>query len=120
MSFIEEFKKFAFKGNVIDLSVGVIMGSAFGKMVTAVVEDLFMPMVHPLLAKADQHWSSIVIGPGIKIGHFAAALLNFFVISLVVFILAKLLYGLKESEEAADVDGSTEKLLREIRDALKK
>ncbi|CCM10536.1 Large-conductance mechanosensitive channel [Cardinium endosymbiont cEper1 of Encarsia pergandiella] len=120
MSFIKEFKRFAFKGNVIDLSVGVIIGGAFGKMVTAVVEDLFMPMVHPLLAKADQHWSSIVIGPGIKIGHFAAALLNFFVISLVVFILVKVLYGLKESDEEVNADTSTEKLLREIRDALKK
>ncbi|MGI2298241.1 large conductance mechanosensitive channel protein MscL [Candidatus Cardinium hertigii] len=118
MSFIEEFKKFAFRGNVIDLSVGVIMGSAFGKMVTAIVEDLFMPMVHPLLAKADQHWSSIVIGPGIKIGHFAAAVLNFFVISLVVFVLVKMLYGLKELEKAPNADGSTER--PEIRDALKK
>lgn len=51
MSFIKEFKKFAIRGSVIDLSVGIIMGGALGKIVTSVVEDLFMPMIHPLLVK---------------------------------------------------------------------
>lgn len=122
MRFIEEFKKFALRGNVIDLAVGVIMGGAFGNMVTAVVEDLFMPMIHPLLAEADQHWQSIVIGPGIKIGHFGAAVLNFFIISLVVFALVKVIHSLKRSEEKSEADPptATEKLLMEIRDALKK
>lgn len=122
MRFIKEFKKFAIRGNVIDLSVGIIMGSAFSKIVTAVVEDLFMPMMHPLLAQTDQNWQSIVIGPGIKIGHFAAAVLDFLIISLVVFVLVKVIHRLKKSEEKpiSKAPTPTEKLLMEIRDALKK
>lgn len=119
MSFIKEFKKFAIRGNVVDLSVGIIMGSAFGKIITSVIEDLFMPMINPLLV-VDRSWQSIVIGPGIKIGHFMAALLNFLVIGLATFFLIRIIHKLKKSEEKADAPTPMEKLLMEIRDALKK
>lgn len=119
MRFIQEFKKFALRGNVIGLSVGMIMGSAFGKIVTAVIEDLFMPMVNPLLV-TDRNWQSIEVGPGIKIGHFIASVLNFLVISLVIFAVIKLMHTVKKSEEQVAGPTATEKLLIEIRDALKK
>ncbi|WP_342265236.1 large conductance mechanosensitive channel protein MscL [Cardinium endosymbiont of Philonthus spinipes] len=119
MSFIKEFKKFAMRGNVVDLSVGVIMGGAFGKIVTSIVEDLVMPMINPLLI-TERNWQSIQIGPGIKIGHFVAAVLNFLVISLIIFAMIRLIHRLKKSEAKAEVPTVTEKLLIEIRDALKK
>ena len=121
MSFIKEFKKFAIRGNVIDLSVGIIMGGAFGKIITSVIEDLFMPMINPLLV-TDHNWQSIEVGPGIKVGQFAAAVLNFLVISVVIFALIRIMYRLKKAEEQekSEAPTPTEKLLMEIRDALKK
>ena len=127
MRFIQEFKKFAIRGNVVDLSVGIIMGAAFGKIVTSAVEDLFMPMVNPLLV-IDRGWEAIVIGPGIKLGRFLAAVLNFMVISLATFFLIRIIHKLQKSEEKAEekpeekpqAPTPTEKLLMEIRDALKK
>ncbi len=121
MRFIKEFKKFAIRGNVVDLSVGIIMGGAFGKIITSAIEDLFMPMINPLLV-GDRNWESIVIGPGIKIGHFFAAVLNFLVISLAIFVFINIIHKLKKSEEKPDSEAptSTEKLLMEIRDLLKK
>ncbi|WP_419241373.1 large conductance mechanosensitive channel protein MscL [Cardinium endosymbiont of Nabis limbatus] len=123
MSFIQEFKKFAIRGNVVDLSVGIIMGAAFGKIVASAVEDLFMPMINPLLV-INCNWESIVIGPGIKIGRFLAAILNFLVISLATFFLIRVIHKLQKSEEKSEEAPQgptpTEKLLMEIRDALKK
>ncbi|TSJ81048.1 MAG: large conductance mechanosensitive channel protein MscL [Candidatus Cardinium sp.] len=123
MSFIQEFKKFAIRGNVVDLSVGIIMGAAFGKIVTSAVEDLFMPMVNPLLV-IDQGWEAIVIGPGIKLGRFLAAVLNFMVINLATFFLIRIIHKLQKFEEKVEekeqAPTPTEKLLMEIRDALKK
>jgi large conductance mechanosensitive channel len=95
MAFIEDFKKFAFKGNVIDLAVGVVIGGAFGKIVSALVADLFMPVVALVLPSGDWRSSGVVLRHAadpkddviIKYGDFFGAVLDFFVIAIVLFIV---------------------------------
>jgi large conductance mechanosensitive channel len=95
MTFIEDFKKFAFKGNVIDLAVGVVIGGAFGKIVSALVADLFMPMVALILPSGDWRNSGLVLRHAadpkddvvIKYGDFFGAVLDFLVIALVLYIV---------------------------------
>jgi large conductance mechanosensitive channel len=95
MAFIEDFKKFAFKGNVVDLAVGVVIGGAFGKIVSALVADLFMPIVALVLPSGDWRNSGLVLRHGgdpkddviIKYGDFFGAVLDFLVIALVLFII---------------------------------
>ena len=95
MAFIEDFKKFAFKGNVVDLAVGIVVGGAFGKIVSALVADIFMPLVALVLPSGDWRANGFVLREAsdpkdnviIKYGDFFGALLDFFVISLVLFIV---------------------------------
>jgi large conductance mechanosensitive channel len=95
MPFIEDFKKFAFKGNVIDLAVGVVIGGAFGKIVSALVADLFMPMVALVLPSGDWRNSGLVLRHAadpkddvvIKYGDFFGAVLDFLIIALVLYIV---------------------------------
>ena len=95
MAFIEDFKKFAFKGNVVDLAVGVVIGAAFGKIVSAVVADLVMPIVSLVLPSGDWRTSGIVIRTAadpkdnvvLKYGDFLGACLDFFVVALALFLI---------------------------------
>ena len=95
MAFIEDFKKFAFKGNVIDLAVGVVIGGAFGKIVSALVADLFMPLVALVLPSGDWRNSGLVLrravdpkdDVAIKYGDLFGAVLDFLVIALVLYII---------------------------------
>jgi len=95
MAFIEDFKKFAFKGNVIDLAVGVVIGGAFGKIVSALVADLFMPLVSLVLPSGDWRANGLVLRQApdpkdnvvIQYGDFFGAVLDFMVIALVLFIV---------------------------------
>jgi large conductance mechanosensitive channel len=95
MAFIEDFKKFAFKGNVVDLAVGVVIGAAFGKIVSALVADLFMPLVSLVLPSGDWRNSGLVLRHAadpkddviIKYGDFFGAVLDFLVIAFVLFIV---------------------------------
>jgi large conductance mechanosensitive channel len=122
MGMVKEFKEFAMKGNVMDLAVGVIIGGAFGKIVTSVVDDLVMPLINPLMPGGD--WQKMVIGPGIKIGNFAGTVLNFLIVAFAIFIIVKAINSMKKEEAAAPAappaPSSTDQLLMEIRDALKK
>lgn len=121
MGFVKEFKEFAIKGNVMDLAVGVIIGAAFGKIVTSVVEDLIMPVVNRLIPGGSWQTASF---HGIKIGHFAGTVVDFLIVAFCVFLIVKALNAMKKTEEAAPAapaePSSTDKLLMEIRDALKK
>jgi len=120
MGFVKEFKEFAMKGNVMDLAVGVIIGAAFGKIVTSLVEDLIMPVVNHLIPGGT--WQTITFH-GLKIGHFAGTVLDFLIVALSVFLMVKGLNSLKKEEAAAPAapaETTTEKLLTEIRDSLKK
>ena len=95
MAFIEDFKKFAFKGNVVDLAVGVVIGAAFGKIVTAVVSDLVMPIVSLVLPGGDWRTNGWVLREAadpknnvvIKYGDFLGATLDFFVVALALFLI---------------------------------
>ena len=95
MAFIEDFKKFAFKGNVVDLAVGVVIGGAFGKIVSALVADLVMPIVALVLPSGDWRTAGLVLKEAekpadnvvLKYGDFVGAILDFFVVALVLFIV---------------------------------
>lgn len=122
MGFIKEFKDFAMKGNVMDLAVGVIIGAAFGKIVTSLIEDVITPLLlTPALKAAGvdkiENWAP----GGIFWGKFLSAILTFIVIALVVFVLIKGMNRMKKKEEEAPAGpSSTDALLMEIRDSLKK
>lgn len=118
---LKEFREFAMRGNVIDLAVGVIIGAAFGKIVNSVVSDIVMPLLNPVMPGGD--WRTMEVGPGVKIGAFLAAMLDFIVIAFVLFLIVKTINRLKKKEEAKP-PGPAElppdvKLLAEIRDLLR-
>ena len=92
MTWLEDFKKFAAKGNVIDLAVGVVMGQAFGKIVSAIVSDLIMPIVGFVLPGGD--WREFTVTPlQLKLGSVLGATLDFLVVSLVMFLVTVKLMG---------------------------
>jgi len=105
MAFFEDFKKFAFKGNVVDLAVGVIIGGAFGKIVTALVADLVMPLVSLVLPTGDWRMSGTVLRTAtdpkdnvvLKYGDFVGAVLDFFVVALALYVVVSKL--VKAAEE---------------------
>ena len=123
MSLIKEFKAFAFKGNVIDLAVGVIIGAAFGKIVSSLVDDVITPLLlHPVLKAAGADNIAKLSWNGVTYGNFLSSVISFFCIALVLFWLIKGANKLnKKPEEApAPPAGPTqEELLAEIRDLLK-
>ena len=121
MGFVKEFKEFAMKGNVVDLAVGVVIGAAFGKIVTALVSDIVMPPISALTSKGGTDWRTITVGPGIKIGDFAGTVLDFLIVAVAIFLVVKGINTFKKEEAAAPAEpSSTDKLLMEIRDSLKK
>lgn len=122
MGFVKEFKEFAIKGNVMDLAVGVIIGAAFGKIVTALVADIVMPPISAILSKSGNDWRAMTWHT-IKIGDFAGTVLDFLIIALAIFLVVKGINMMKKTDAAAlppPEPTTTEKLLMEIRDSLKK
>lgn len=118
---LKEFKEFAMRGNVMDLAVALIIGAAFGKIITSIVNDLIMPLLNPLIPAGD--WRAMEIGPGVKIGSFLGTVLDFLFIAVAVFLIVKTMNRLKKKEEAKP-PGPAElppdvKLLTEIRDIMK-
>ena len=123
MGMLSEFKDFAIKGNVIDLAVGVIIGAAFGKIITSFIEDVVTPLLlKPALEAA--HLSKIeelVAFGGVKYGLFLSAVINFIIVAFVIFLMIKAINASKKKEAAAAAAGPTqEELLMQIRDLLKK
>ncbi|KMO06530.1 MULTISPECIES: large conductance mechanosensitive channel protein MscL [Bacillus amyloliquefaciens group] len=120
-----EFKSFAMRGNIMDLAIGVVIGGAFGKIVTSLVEDIIMPLVGLLLGGLDFSGLAVTFGDAhIKYGSFIQTIVNFFIISFSIFIVIRTIGKLRrkkeaeeEAEEAEDTDQQTE-LLTEIRDLL--
>ena len=139
MSMMKEFKEFAVKGNVVDLAVAVIIGGAFGKIVTSLVNDLIMPLVSLIFGGLD--FSSYYIplngqAPGLPLadaqaagavfayGNFLTILLNFIILAFIIFQMVRLINKAKRAEEPAAPEEPAPTpedvvLLREIRDALK-
>ena len=121
---LKEFREFAVKGNVIDLAVGVIIGGAFGKIVTSLVNDLIMPLVGSIIGGHDFSGLAIKIGSAqILYGNFVQTVVNFLIISFSIFLFIRYLNKLKrkkvEEEEVVETPDQTEVLLTEIRDLLK-
>ncbi len=145
MGFIKDFKAFAIKGNVMDLAVGVIIGGAFGKIVTALVDDLIMPLVGMIGTGESFTDKYVVLKPGkdgavkfkslaeaktaganvFAYGDFIQTIVNFLIIAFSIFLFIQLLANMKKrmDKEAAVAPppaiSSTDKLLMEIRDQLK-
>ncbi|MGI4824031.1 MAG: large conductance mechanosensitive channel protein MscL [Janthinobacterium lividum] len=119
MSIVSEFKEFISKGNVLDLAVGVIIGAAFGKIVSSLTDDILMPVLGLVVGKMD--YSTITLGP-MKIGLFINAVLNFFIIAFCIFLVVKAANKFKRPAQVVEVVPVATKdqvLLTEIRDALR-
>ncbi|CAM3464543.1 large-conductance mechanosensitive channel protein MscL [Flavobacterium longum] len=125
MGMMSEFKEFVAKGNVMDLAVGVIIGAAFGKIVTSLVEDVITPaLLTPALKAAQlENIEQLKTDGGILYGKFLGAVIGFIVIAFVIFLLVKGVNSMRKKQEAAPAappaPSNEEKLLMEIRDALK-
>lgn len=125
MGLVKEFKAFALKGNVLDLAVGVIIGAAFGKIVSALVDNILMPVIGILMQGQNFADLSVKVGDAqLKYGLFIQHIIDFIIIAFVLFLIIKGANNLKKKEEAAAAPPPgptpTEKLLMEIRDSLKK
>ena len=132
MKLVDEFKAFIMRGNVVDMAVGVIIGGAFGKIVTSLVNDIFMPIIGMVLGNVDFSSLEIKLGEpvegaeqaAIRYGMFIQEIVNFLIIALCIFMVIKLINKVqkKKEEEPAPAPEPTkeEVLLTEIRDALKK
>ncbi len=125
MVIISEFKAFAMKGNVVDLAIGVIIGGAFGKIISSLIEDVITPLLlKPALSAANlSRIEELTIFGGVKYGLFISAVINFIIIAFVLFVIIKGINASKKKEEITPVKpaGPTqEELLIQIRDLLKK
>jgi large conductance mechanosensitive channel len=119
MSILKEFRDFAVKGNVVDLAVGVIIGAAFGKIVSSLVEDMVMPLVGVLIGGFDFKTLFIQVGAAkVTYGKFIQNGVDFVIIAWVIFLAVKAINHFRRKEEAAAAPRQ-EKLLEEIRDLLK-
>ena len=142
MSILKEFKEFAMRGNVVDLAVGVVIGAAFGKIVTSLVNDIIMPPIGKLTGGVDFNNKFFMLDPGklsvapdhhttlaeakaagasvIAYGSFFSAILDFVIVAFCIFLVVKLMNRLwKQPPPAAAEPTPQEKLLTEIRDLLK-
>jgi len=125
----EEFKKFAVKGNVMDMAVGIIIGTAFGKIVSSFVADIIMPPIGVLLGGVDFSKLAITLKEAagdkaavtINYGLFINTIIDFVIIAFAIFMVIKMLDKLKKKEAEKPAEPAEDiKLLREIRDSLKK
>lgn len=125
MGFISEFKQFAMRGNVVDLAIGVIIGGAFGKIVSSLIDDVITPLLlKPALDAANlTRLEDLMLFGSVKYGNFLAAVINFVLIAFVLFLIIKGMNASKKKEQEAPAappaPSNQEVLLAEIRDLLK-
>ena len=123
--FLQEFKDFAMRGNVMDLAVGVIIGGAFSAITTSLIDDIIMPLIGIFVSEASFADLSVTVGNAvITYGNFIQAVLNFVIMAFIVFCMVKAINRLSRKKEAAPPlpppePSNEEKLLTEIRDLLK-
>ena len=128
MSFIKEFREFAMRGNVVDMAVGVIIGGAFGKIVSSLVADVFMPVLGILTGGVEFKDLKVTLADAVgetpavtlNYGVFIQNVFDFIIIAFAIFMMIKALNKLKKPEEKVKELTGEEKLLTEIRDLLKK
>ena len=120
--FFKEFKEFASKGNVIELAVAVVIGAAFGKIVSSLVDDIIMPLVGILVGKNFASLNLELNGSYIAYGAFIQAIVDFLIIAFCVFLFTKIINKFKKAEEKKEEAKKSDEvvLLEEIRDLLKK
>jgi large conductance mechanosensitive channel len=128
MSMIKEFKEFAMRGNVVDLAVGIIIGGAFGKIVTSLVNDVLMPPIGMLLGGVDFSNLAFTLKQAaagepavvVKYGAFINTVIDFVIVAFAIFLLIRAINSFKKKEDAAPAPPpKQEVLLTEIRDLLK-
>jgi len=131
----QEFKTFIAKGNAIDLAVGVVIGAAFGKIVSSLVDDIIMPPIGLILGQVDfsqlfvsldgKSYETLALAqaagaPTLNYGNFITVFIQFFIIARAIFLVVKAINAIKKNEAAAPAEPTAEvKLLTEIRDSLK-
>lgn len=120
MSLIKEFKEFAIKGNVLDLAVAVVIGAAFGKIVSSLVADVIMPIIGLIFGDTDfaSNWAY----KGIKYGVFIQSIVDFLIVAGAIFLFVKLINKLTRKSDVEEVEEAVEEntvLLTEIRDLLR-
>ena len=122
MGMVKEFKDFAMKGNVVELAVAVIIGGAFGKIVNSLIDDVITPLLlKPVLERANLSNIADLKWGGVKYGNFLSAVITFILVAFILFLLIKGMNATKKKQAAAPAElSSTDKLLMEIRDILKK
>ena len=133
MKWLDEFKTFAMRGNVLDMSVGIIIGGAFGKIVSSLVADVIMPPIGMLVGGINfTEWKIIlqnavfeldqVVKPAVtlNIGNFIQAVFDFTIIAISIFLMIKVINSIIRKKEATPTSTKQEELLTEIRDLLKK
>ena len=132
IKFIREFKEFAMRGNVMDMAIGIILGAAFGKIVSSLVNDVIMPPIGLLIGGVDFSDLSIVMKEAVgdtaavklNYGSFIQVIIDFLIVAFAIFLLIKSLNSLKKKAEEVPaspvVPSKEEALLAEIRDLLKK
>lgn len=124
---IQEFKDFAMRGNVLDMAVGVIIGGAFGKIVSSVVDDILMPLIGVATGGIDFKDLAVTVGEAeVKYGNFIQNVIDFLIVAFCIFMMIKAVNKLTTKKEAepeapapAPEPSAEEKLLTEIRDLLK-
>lgn len=116
----KEFKEFAMKGNVLDLAIGVIIGAAFGNIVSSLVDNVIMPLIGILLKGVDFSSLAIKVGSAeLQYGMFIQSILDFLIIAFSIFLFVRLIMKFKKEEEEEPEVDAQEQLLTEIRDLLK-
>ncbi|MCB0793550.1 MAG: large-conductance mechanosensitive channel protein MscL [Flavobacteriales bacterium] len=137
MAMMKEFKEFAMRGNVVDMAVGIVIGGAFGKIVSSFVGDVLMPPIGMLLGGMDFKKLALELQPAVmeggevvtpavmlNYGTFVSTVIDFIIIAFAIFMVVKAMNSMKKKEEEAPAappePSNEEKLLAEIRDALKK
>lgn len=120
MSILKEFKQFAMRGNVIDLAVAVVIGAAFGKIISSLVDGIIMPLIGLLLGGIDISGKTFTIGHAVvKWGMFLQSVIDFTIIAFAIFVVIKLINAAQPKKPEPTVAPSNqEKLLQEIRDIL--
>lgn len=130
MKFIDEFKAFAVKGNVVDMAVGVVIGGAFGKIVTSLVNDIIMPAISMITGKINIAGLAVIVGAkedgtaiSLNYGLFLQNIIDFFIIALSIFIVIKIIAKMQKPKmpepEKVPEPSAEEKILTEIRDLIK-
>ncbi len=126
---LKEFKEFAMRGNVVDMAVGIIIGAAFGKIVSSLVNDVIMPPIGMLMGGMDFSNLALALGEGeqaasINYGVFINTVLDFLIVAIAIFMVIKAMNSMKKKEEAKPAEppkpSKEEELLTEIRDLLAK